>query len=99
MDTVRPPNLGDYLRALRTRSTPQHPDGLTRTEFAANIFWSVSHITQIERKESQSPSVKFLEAASRELGLAQAQRRQLYNLARPTQTLREPSNPPRTTVV
>ncbi|QIP43915.1 XRE family transcriptional regulator (plasmid) [Rhodococcus erythropolis] len=93
MDTVRPPNLGDYLRALRTRSTPQHPDGLTRTEFAANIFWSVSHITQIERNESPSPSVKFLEAASRELGLDPAQRRHLYNLARRTQTERETSTP------
>lgn len=94
MDTVRPPNLGDYLRALRTRSTPQHPDGLTRSEFAANIFWSVSHITQIERNESPNPSVKFLEATSRELGLDPAQRRHLYNLARRTQTERETSTTP-----
>ncbi|MDJ0362295.1 helix-turn-helix transcriptional regulator [Rhodococcus sp. H29-C3] len=91
MNSVRPPNLGDYVRALRTRSTPPHPDGLTRNEFAANIFWSVSHITQIERNESTSPSVEFLDAAATELGLDRIQRRHLYNLARRTQTERETS--------
>lgn len=94
MDNVRPPNLGDYLRALRTRSTPQQPGGLTRTEFAAKLYWSVSHITQVERNESAHPSVKFLEDVSRVLSLDPAQRRHLYNLARRTQTERETSTTP-----
>lgn len=94
LDTVRPPNLGDYLRALRTRSTPQHPGGLTRRELALKIYSSVSYISQLERNEAASPSPEFLDSTAAALSLDTAQQRHLFNLARRTPTERETKSAP-----
>jgi transcriptional regulator with XRE-family HTH domain len=73
---VRPPTLGDYLRATRCEHS------LSRDQLAGAAAVSTSYIAQLETGEKLRPTVAALHALATALELGPDERRHLYDLAR-----------------
>jgi transcriptional regulator with XRE-family HTH domain len=93
--------LGEYLKALRARTRPEdvglppagvnrRVPGLRREEVAQLAGVSVDYYTRLEQGRHQHPSHSVIEAVATALGLADAERAHLINLARD----RVPTRPP-----
>jgi transcriptional regulator with XRE-family HTH domain len=85
--------LGEYLKALRARTRPENvglppagPNrrvpGLRREELAQLAGVSVDYYTRLEQGRHQHPSHSVVEAVATALGLDDAERAHLINLAR-----------------
>ncbi|MFD2472181.1 helix-turn-helix transcriptional regulator [Amycolatopsis silviterrae] len=87
--------LGDFLRARRERISPADvglPDsgrrrvrGLRREELALLAGISSDYYIRLEQGRDQNPSAQVLDALARALGLDEAARRHLHQLAAPAQ--------------
>lgn len=85
--------LGAYLRARRAQLTPaeaglpvtgrRRVPGLRREEAAELVGMSTDYYVRLEQGRAERPSEEVLEALSRALRLATAERAHLYDLARP----------------
>jgi transcriptional regulator with XRE-family HTH domain len=73
---VRPPTLGDFLRAARRRRQ------LSRDQLATAAAVSSSYIAQLETGEKTHPTVAALRALAAALDLGPPDLRHLYDLAR-----------------
>jgi transcriptional regulator with XRE-family HTH domain len=93
--------LGEYLKALRARTRPEdvglppagvnrRVPGLRREEVAQLAGVSVDYYTRLEQGRHQHPSHSVIEAVATALGLDDAERAHLINLARD----RVPTRPP-----
>jgi transcriptional regulator with XRE-family HTH domain len=86
-------DLGEYLKAMRARTRPQdvglppasvnrRVPGLRREELAQLAGVSVDYRTRLEQGRHKHPSHSVLEAVATALGLDDAERAHLVNLAR-----------------
>jgi transcriptional regulator with XRE-family HTH domain len=93
--------LGEYLKALRARTRPEdvglppasvnrRVPGLRREELAQLAGVSVDYYTRLEQGRHQHPSHSVIEAVATAMGLDDAERAHLINLARD----RVPARPP-----
>lgn len=87
------PRLADFLRAARSRLTPQaaglpedsrrRVQGLRREELAMLAGVSVDYYTRLEQGRSKSASAEVIDALADALGLEDAERAHMHTLARP----------------
>jgi transcriptional regulator with XRE-family HTH domain len=87
------PRLADFLRAARTRLTPERAgivdagrrrvEGLRREELAMLAGVSVDYYTRLEQGRSRSASPEVLDAIADALQLDDAERTHLHTIARP----------------
>ncbi|GAB2918791.1 helix-turn-helix transcriptional regulator [Micromonospora polyrhachis] len=99
--------LGDFLRTLRARVTPEsvglvsygarRVPGLRREELAQLAGVSPTYYTRLEQGQSANASESVIEALARALALDNDERAHLHELARPQPGRR--SRPPRPEVV
>ncbi|NJP94411.1 helix-turn-helix transcriptional regulator [Nonomuraea sp. FMUSA5-5] len=85
--------LGAFLRARRSEVAPQDVGlaggprrrvrGLRREELAGLAGISVEYLTRLEQGRTEQPSASVLESLSRALGLTDAERSHLFDLAAP----------------
>jgi transcriptional regulator with XRE-family HTH domain len=95
--------LGEFLRARRARVKPQDvglPDygrrrvpGLRREELSMLAGVSVEHYTRIEQGRGVRASEQVLDAIAEALGLSDAERAHLHDLAAPAPALRRRQRP------
>jgi transcriptional regulator with XRE-family HTH domain len=94
--------LGEYLKALRARTRPEdvglppagpnrRVPGLRREELAQLAGVSVDYYTRLEQGRHQHPSHSVVEAVATALGLDDAERAHLINLARDRVSTRQPA--------
>ena len=93
--------LGEYLKALRARTRPENVGlspasnrrvpGLRREEVAQLAGVSVDYYTRLEQGRHQHPSHSVIEAVATALGLDDAERAHLINLARDRVAARPPA--------
>lgn len=98
------PSLADYLRAARTRLTPERAgiaaaarrkvDGLRREELAMLAGVSVDYYTRLEQGRSKSASQSVLDALADALQLDDTERAHLHTIARPTPSRRRRASRP-----
>ncbi|MCI1255850.1 MAG: helix-turn-helix transcriptional regulator [Corynebacterium provencense] len=94
MDKSLQPTLAGFLRASRSRLTPERVgitdtgrrrvEGLRREELAMLAGVSVDYYTRLEQGRSRSASAEVLEALADALQLNQIERAHLHTIARPT---------------
>jgi transcriptional regulator with XRE-family HTH domain len=99
------PRLSDFLRAARSRFTPEQAgildagrrrvDGLRREELAMLAGVSVDYYTRLEQGRSKSASPGVLDAIADALRLDEAERIHLHAIARPTAARRLTAKPQR----
>lgn len=95
------PRLADFLRAARTRLTPERAGiidagrrrvaGLRREEIALLAGVSVDYYTRLEQGRSKSASPEVLDALADALHLDDAERTHLHTIARPAPARRRRS--------
>lgn len=101
--------LGDFLRSRRARRQPEdlgltpvggrrRVPGLRREELAQAAALSVDYYVRLEQGRLRNPSEEVVDSVATALGLDDAERRYLHNLARPSRATPKPVTAVRTTL-